>query len=150
METSPSRSRGASAAAALLLLANVVVPLVWGDVYPFTSAPMFRDAPRECCRYRVLAVDGRELPAEDWLLQRVYDGNPVGYGVGLRPPPVLEAEYGIIHDEATVRRHVERQFARSVNQGQQRVEIVQEVLGGVDGQRVGVVRCQRWQIDRVE
>ena len=36
------RPRLATAAAAALLAANVIVPFLWGDVYPFTSAPMFR------------------------------------------------------------------------------------------------------------
>src|SRR3954469_6337007 len=91
------RSRLAIAAAAAVLVANVVVPLLWGDVYPFTSAPMFRDSPRQFCNYHVYAADGTELPATDWLVQRVYDGNPVGYGVGVRPPAVLEQEFGVIH-----------------------------------------------------
>ena len=81
------------AAAGLLLAANVVVPLLFGDVYPFTSAPMFRDCPGQCANYRVLAADGRELPAEEWLLSRVYDGNPVGYGVGVRPPALNEQAF---------------------------------------------------------
>ena len=93
-----------------VLIANIVVPLVGGDIYPFTSAPMFRDSPSQCCNYRVLAADGPELKLENWLLQRVYDGNPVGYGVGLRPPAILETEFGVVHDEVAVRQHVERQF----------------------------------------
>src|SRR4051812_46002343 len=95
MDASPRRSRLALAAAALLLAANVVVPALWGDVYPFTSAPMFRDSPARCCGYHVFAPDGRELPAENWLVQRVYDGNPVGYGVGVRPPAVIEQTFGV-------------------------------------------------------
>src|SRR4051812_28304405 len=99
------RSRLAMIAAAILLMANVVVPLVWGDVYPFTSAPMFRDSPRQCCTYRVLDADGRPLAADEWLLQRVYDGNPIGYGVGVRPPPVIEQQFGVVHDEVCIRQH---------------------------------------------
>src|SRR4051794_30143843 len=88
------RSRGAIASVAALLAANVIVPLLWGDVYPFTSAPMFRESPRQFCNYRVYGPSCEELPLVDWNLQRVYDGNPVGYGVGVRPPPVLEQEFG--------------------------------------------------------
>src|SRR2546421_10653164 len=105
-----TRSRLGISAAAALLLANIVVPLIWGDVYPFTSAPMFRDSPRRCCNYRVYAADGGELLADDWLVQRIYDGNPLGYGVGVRPPVVLEQEFGVVPDGAVVRRHIERQF----------------------------------------
>jgi hypothetical protein len=141
-------SRAGLAAAGLLLAANVVAPLVWGDLHPFTSAPMFRDCPVACCNYRVVAADGSELPAENWLVQRVYDGNPIGYGVGLCPPAVMEQEFGCIHDETAVRQHIERQFARSCNAAHGEVEVVQEVIGPLDGERVGVVRTQRWRVPR--
>src|SRR5437763_1160548 len=98
------RSRIALAAVTLLLAANVVVPILWGDVYPFTSAPMFRDSPTECCNYQVYASDGQELPAEGWLLHLIYDGNPIGYGVGVCPPDIIEQQFGLAHDEAEVRR----------------------------------------------
>jgi hypothetical protein len=131
-----------------LLIANVVVPLLGGDIYPFTSAPMFRDSPSQCCNYKVLAADGRELNLRDWRLERVYDGNPVGYGVGVRPPPILETQFGSVHDEATLRKHVERQFGEPVNQEHPFVDVIQEVIGPTGGQRLGVVRQQRWRIER--
>jgi hypothetical protein len=132
----------------MLLAANVVVPLVWGDVYPFTSAPMFRDNPRQCCNYRVYAPDGTELPAEEWLCQRVYDGNPLGYGVGIEPPPVLECEFGQIHSERQVREHV----ARLLNDPRHRmlayVVVEQALVGPLDAERVGVVRESRLMVQR--
>jgi hypothetical protein len=146
MDASLTRSRLAMTAAVLLLAANVVVPLVWGDVYPFTSAPMFRDAPQCCCNYRVYGADGRELPAADWLVQRIYDGNPVGYGVGICQPSVIEQEFGAIHDEPTVLKHIEEQFAAPQNQSHKSIEVVQEVIGAIDSQRVGVVKTSRWHI----
>jgi hypothetical protein len=136
----------ALAAVGLLLAANVVVPLLWGDVYPFTSAPMFRDSPQQCCNYRVVAADGSELPPDDWLLQRVYDGNPLAYGVGICPPAVIEQQFGIIHDEAAVRRHIERQFELPRHQLCKSVEVIQEVIGPIDDRRVGVIRAARWRI----
>jgi hypothetical protein len=148
MEPSSLRSRLALAAAALLLAANVVVPLVWGDVYPFTSAPMFRDSPNQCCSYQVLAADGRELLADQWLVQRIYDGNPIGYGVGVRPPAVIEQEFGVVHDEAAVRRHVERQLAEPRDPSHESIEVVQQVIGPVDREHVGVVRTERWHARR--
>src|SRR5207247_11098909 len=111
METSLTRSRIATAAVSALLVANVVVPLVWGDVYPFTSAPMFRDSPRQFCNYRVFSAKGKELDPADWLVQRVYDGNPVGYGVGVKPPLVPAPQFGIVHAEDTQRDHFQRQLA---------------------------------------
>jgi hypothetical protein len=135
--------------AGLLLAANLVVPLVWGDVYPFTSAPMFRDCPARCCNYQVLAADGAELPAEDWLAQRVYDGNPVGYGVGICPPSVLEQEFGLVASEDAVRRHFEQQLARPEHRPHAYLDVVQQVLGPLENsQRVGIVETNRWRISR--
>jgi hypothetical protein len=130
----------------ILLAANVVVPLLWGDVYPFTSAPMFCDKPTKFCNYRVYAPTGEEFPLSDWSLQRVYDGNPVGYGVGVRPPAVIEQEFGVIPDEAAVRDHVQDQFKREQNSRFDHVEVVQEIIGAMDAQRVGVIESHRWTI----
>jgi hypothetical protein len=148
MGNSPNKLGWGPVAAVVLLAANVVVPIVWGDIYPFTSGPMFRDAPAQCCTYRVFDSRGNELPAKAWLCQRIYDGNPVGYGVGIRPPPVIEQQYGVIHDEAVVRAHFGRILARSENQRLAYVEVVQEVLGPLPGGSVGIVRTQRWRIER--
>lgn len=135
-------------AAAALLAANVFVPLALGDVYPFTSAPMFRDCPTQCVNYRVYAASGHELPAEEWLVQRIYDGNPVGYGVGLRPPAVVEKQFGSIDSEAEVRKHIEGQLNAPRHRQHGWVEVVQEVIAPVDGRRVGVVRTSRWRVER--
>jgi hypothetical protein len=130
------------------LLASVVVPLVWGDVFPFTSSPMFRDNPRQCCNYRVFGPDGEELPAEDWLCHRIYDGNPVGYGVGIQPPLVLEQEFGQVCSEEDVRSHFRQLVHRTDHLGLQYVEVVQEVIGPLDDERVGIVSTKRIRIDR--
>src|SRR3954466_9510455 len=116
----------------LFFAAHVIVPLVWGDLYPFTSAPMFRDSPTQYCNYHVFAESGTELPQEDWLLQRIYDGNPVGYGVGIEPPAVLEKEFGVVHDEPTVRQHFEQQWDKSPLQRRRNlawVTVEQETFG---------------------
>jgi hypothetical protein len=135
-------------AAAALLAANVVVPLVWGDVYPFTSAPMFRDNPRQCCNYRVFAPDGTELAADDWLCQRIYDGNPLGYGVGIKPPAVIEQCFGDVHTKVQIRQHVERLLAEERHGDLQSVEVVQEVIGPTGAERVGVVATNRFVVRR--
>jgi hypothetical protein len=135
-------------AAAIVLAANVVVPLVWGDVYPFTSAPMFRDNPRQCCNYRVYAPDGTELPAEAWLCHRIYDGNPVGYGVGIEPPPVLERQFGQVHTEQHIREHIERLLNELRNRSLDHVEVVQEVIGPIDAERVGPLPSRRFIVRR--
>jgi hypothetical protein len=140
-------SRWPLVAVALLLAANGIVPLVFGDVYPFTSAPMFRDAPRACCNYRVFGPDGQELSPEDWLVQRIYDGNPVGYGVGVRPPAVIEQEFGVVHDEAAVRQHIAQQLRTEKHRDLAYVEVEQQVIGPL-GRRVGVTSTRRWRVER--
>lgn len=129
------------------LATHAVLPVFCGDIYPFTSAPMFRDCPNCYCNYRVLAPDGKPLRAEDFLVQRIYDGNPLGYGVGIVPPPILE-RFGEVRDEATLRRHIEQQLVRPANARYPFVTVEQEVIGPVDGQRVGVVRVERFRVDR--
>lgn len=147
MPNEPLRSRLALLSVGILLAANVVVPLIGGDVYPFTSAPMFREGGDRCCNYRVYSPEGRELPAENWLVQRVYDGNPVGYGVGVVPPAVIEQKFGAVPEEA-VWWHILWQFPRDGNRQYRYVEVEQDVLGPVDDQRVGVIRTNRWRVER--
>lgn len=142
------RSRLALVSVLILLAANVIVPLIGGDVYPFTSAPMFREGGERCCNYRVYSPDGIELRAEDWLMHRVYDGNPVGYGVGVLPPPVPELKFGAVPEAAAVWPHVQRQFPRDGNRQYRYVEVEQDVLGPVDEQRVGVMKTNRWRVER--
>jgi len=142
------RSRVAMSAAGILLAANVVVPMIGGDVYPFTSAPMFREGGDRCCNYRVYSPEGRELPAENWLVQRVYDGNPVGYGVGVVPPAVIEQKFGEVPVAAAVWWHILRQFPRDGNRHYAYVEVEQDVLGPVDEQHVGVMKTNRWRVER--
>lgn len=163
MKATPSQSglfRG-PIAVGLLLAANAIVPLVWGDIYPFTSAPMFRDTPTQFAEYRVYDPAGNRLPSKHYALERersddpfligrVYDGNPVGYGVGIGPPPVLEQQFGVVHDEATVRRHIQAQLARPENEKYRYVVVEQDVIGAIDGQRVGVVKTNRWEVNRLK
>ena len=146
----------------VLLAANAVVPLICGDVYPFTSAPMFRDTPMQYAEYRVFDPAGNQLPSKHYALERqrsddpfligrVYDGNPVGYGVGIAPPPVLEQEFGVVHEEATVRRHIEAQLARPANAQYRYVVVEQDVIGAIDEQHVGVVKTNKnapWKVER--
>jgi hypothetical protein len=137
-------------AAAGLLVASIVVPVVWGDVYPFTSAPMFRDNPRVCCNYRVFGPGGEELPAAHWLCQRVYDGNPLGYGVGIRPPAVIEQQFGQIHAEEHLRRHVQQLLNRPEYAALDYLRIEQDIIGPLPAapERVGVVETRTLTVGR--
>ena len=131
----------------LFLSAHVVVPLVWGDVYPFTSAPMFRDQPERYCDYHVFAPDGSELPHEDWLVQRVYDGNPVGYGVGITPPQVIEQEFGAVHEDRQIREHILRRYKNLSSSSPSYVDVEQWVFGPTGG-TIGRLKVSSRRIHR--
>jgi hypothetical protein len=82
------------------------------------------------------------------LVQRIYDGNPVGYGVGLCPPGVLEQQFGVTHVEAAVRQHFERLLSRSECQDTSAIEVEQDVIGPMGSGRVGVIETHRWRVER--
>lgn len=146
-------------ACGLFVVANFLVPLTLGDVYPFTIAPMFRDTPQVYCNYRVYAPDGTLLAdnstrrcdpnsrPDPFLLRRYYDGNPVGLGVGLCPPKTLD-EFGAVADKETVHRH----FAQCLTNHKDfaYVDVEQEIIGPIDAWRVGVQRTNRWRVSREE
>jgi hypothetical protein len=135
-------------AVGIFLAAHVVVPLVWGDLYLFTSAPMFRDNPQRYCDYHIFRPDGKELAQEDWLVQRVYDGNPVGYGVGVTPPEVIEQRFGVIHEEQQVREHIVRQFAKAQNSHWRFVTVEQQIYGPAEDGTIGLLESYLWRITR--
>jgi hypothetical protein len=147
------------ACCALFVAANLLAPLLLGDVYPFTIAPMFRDAPRQYCNLRMYAPDGTLLAdnstrrsdpvgsPDPFRLRRYYDGNPVGVGVGICPPETLD-RFGEAPDEQAVRRHVAACLREQGNLAY--VEVEQEFVGAIDRRRVGVQRTLRFRVDREE
>jgi hypothetical protein len=154
---STSQHLGVVVCCLLFAAANVLVPITLGDVYPFTIAPMFRDAPQAYANYRVFAPDGSKLadnsrrdldPAgtpDPFLLRRYYDGNPVGCGVGICPPQTL-GDFGVVHTESYVRKHIAQHWPRDL--ALPYVEVEQEIIGPLDAQRVGVQKTTRWRVER--
>jgi hypothetical protein len=132
-------------AIAVFVLANLIVPAVFGDLYPFTVTPMFSDSPKVYCEYRVLAPDGSILRLADFQLQREYDGNPPGLGAGLIPSVTLD-RFGIVPEERAVVDHVARRLPTM--EGLPYVDVVQEVIGPVSSERVGITRTNRWRVSR--
>ena len=140
----PPPSRLALTSAVTFAACNLVLSIVFGDLYPFTITPMFCDSPRLYCQYQVLDPQGGQLPLGDFHLQRNYDGNPVGLGAGVRPPPSLD-QFGTAPDEATVRAHVTR-ILNSHFPELQYVDIVQAVIGPVDLKKIGVIKEARFRV----
>lgn len=130
----------------VFLAANILVPLILGDVFPFTTAPMFRDAPQTYSVYRVFDPAGRELPAKDLKLQRIYDGNPPGYGVGIQPPHTL-CVFGANATDEEIRLHVAANYP---SDGPEYLDIEHDIIGAVDANRCGVVRTDKQRVFRPE
>lgn len=162
-QTTPTAIRRPSpavlACCAAFVAANLIVPLTLGDVYPFTIAPMFCDAPQSYCNYRVYDPQGNRLAdnstrridppgaPDPFCLRRYYDGNPTGLGVGVCPPPTIDGgQFGSVHDEQHVRRHIAACLATQADLAF--VEVEQQIVGPIDDYRVGVVKTNRWRIDR--
>jgi hypothetical protein len=127
--------------------AFVVVPLFVTDLFPFSQAPMFADAPRQCCNYTVYLPDGQQSPPDrlkDVGLQRNYWGNPVGVGTGFLPPTSVDV-FGEVATEAEVRKVVEEHLRERPELPF--VDVVQEVIGALDDQRAGIRETHRWHIE---
>lgn len=118
------------------VLVNVLAPIVVGEFYPFTVSPMFCDEPQVYCEYELYDSSGESLPLKEFELQRNYDGNPPGLGVGIKPAPTLD-HFGHVPDERQLRRHLEAQLAKHPELDS--VRVVQKVIGAIDMQRVGVI-----------
>ena len=107
------RGRTELAAVGLFCLTFAVVPLVTTELYPFSRAPMFSDAPQLYCDYEVFGPDGRRITDLATLtklgLQRNYWGNPLGVGVGYAPPPSVD-DFGRVASEEDVTAFVTRRL----------------------------------------
>ncbi len=141
----------------LFALSNILVPVCLGDIYPFTIAPMFRDTPLSYANYRIFSPDGTKLadnsrraidPAtspDPFKLRRYYDGNPVGCGVGICPPVTL-GDFGTVHQESFVRKHIVKNWPKELELPF--IEVEQEIVGPINAQEVGVQQRIRWRIER--
>ena len=89
----------------IFVIVHLAAPLVIGERYPFTVAPMFRDQPSCYCTYEVEDVNGKTLDSKQFGLHLVYDGNPVGFGVGLKPVPTMHP-FGTVPSESEVREYL--------------------------------------------
>ena len=129
----------------LFVVVNLLVPALWSELYPFTIAPMFSDSPKVYCNYVVFDPLGNRLPLKDFQLQRNYDGNPVGLGAGIKPLPTIDV-FGSVPDRITLTEHVKRQLEKHPEL--EYVTVVQEVVGPISNERVGVVRRNEFSVKR--
>lgn len=107
---------------------------------------MFADAPQRYCDYHLFGPDGEELALVAFGMHRNYWGNPIGAGVGFLPPPTVD-QFGTVAIADEVTAHLRQQLRAWPELAY--VEVVQEVIGDIDGQRVGPIpeKTQRWRVD---
>jgi hypothetical protein len=137
------RGRREAAAVILFALLCVGVPLWCGELYPFSCAPMFMDAPQMYCDYQIEGPEGRSLAPVEFGVQRNYWGNPVGMGTGFRPPPTVDS-FGEVAPRETVTATVASRLADHPELPY--VDVVREVVGPMGDRSIGVVARERWRV----
>ena len=142
------RGRRELAAVGLFCLAFAAMPLLTSELYPFSRAPMFADAPRQYCDYAIVTPTGERVTDAAVLtklgLQRNYWGNPLGVGVGFRPPEGVDV-FGTVATEKQVHDVVAprlKQFPQWPH-----VMVEQTVIGPTDADHIGEVRRELWRVD---
>lgn len=132
--------------AGLFVLLNLGIPLLIVDLFPFSRAPMFEDAPVLYCNYLVHDPQGKPFTGDrliDLGLQRNYWGNPLGSGVGFHPPPTID-RVGEVASAEDVRKCVERYLRLHPELAY--LDVVQEILGPISSHQVGVMQQHSWRI----
>jgi hypothetical protein len=140
------RGRQELLAVTVFCLASVVVPLWRLELYPFSRAPMFADAPGQYCTYTILDPHNRVLPLHEFGLHRNYWGNPLGEGVGFQPLPSVD-EFGLVASQEKVVAAVQETLRQ--RQDLPYIEVIQEVIGPLDEQRIGPIQSSRWRVDNL-
>lgn len=133
--TAARKSRGLEIAAVVaFVVLNLAAPFVLGEMYPVTVSPMFCDQPTQYCTYEVFDENGKPLDREQLGLHLVYDGNPVGLGMGIKATPTMH-KFGEVPTIEEVKLHV-RRAAGVAGKNSGSIRVVQTVVcceGGCPG-----------------
>ena len=129
-------------------LATFVVPLVFCELYPFSTPTMFARELHEHVAYQVKAPDGTRLPSLPFGLQLNNPHDPPlrnfgRFGYGRQASPSLR-DYDLVATQEEVERQVQ---ARLRAYPQLRfVYVNQVVVGAIDATRVGIIEVSPWLI----
>jgi hypothetical protein len=63
----------------------LIIALLFEELYPFTNSPMFRDNEYIYTRYFIMDSSGQIIPDHLLKLHQIYNGNPIGLGIGKKP-----------------------------------------------------------------
>lgn len=147
-DSSADTARPAGAGRLLVIFAwafaQIIAPIIYLELYPFSRSPMFRDAPLVYCEYEVIYEQGRSLPLADFQLSRVYFGNPPGLGVGYQPPATVD-RFGEVTPEQDILASVAAGLAR--RGGPEVVIVTRRVVGAIDDMTVGVLSTHSWRVE---
>jgi hypothetical protein len=124
---------------------NLVVPLTFKDLFPFTVMPMFSDAPRELWRLEVFDPEGNRLPKRAFSCSDLYLANPHPR-IGVRLPPTLNRAEGGVSEQEIVETLRERLLEHPELPY---IDVVQRRFGTItrDGREtVGTQEVRRWRI----
>lgn len=132
---------------AFFAVSLLLMPLLFRELYPFSSFHVFVDRPHHYSRYTVRDSKEQKLALTDFGLHRNYIGNG-GYSVtqpephkgGSSLPPCLDL-FGEVAHPVEVQQHVKGRLATG-----QIVKVTQEVIGPIDRRTVGVVAKNEWTI----
>jgi hypothetical protein len=124
---------------------NTLLPLLFTDLFPFSTMPMFSDAPHELWQLRVFDPGGRLLPESTFSVAGLYVANPRPR-IGVRLPFTVNRPDGSA-SQAEITEAVQRGLAQHPELPY--VEVVQLRIGAVlKGSREAVEASEvrRWRI----
>lgn len=141
--SSSPASRGEKAFVIGFILVGLLGPIILGERYPFSIAPMFCQQPTCYCEYTIFDPSGEPIELHRFQLQRVYDGNPEGMGVGIKPPATLD-QFGSVPTEEQLIEHM--QGIDGAWEDLPFVDVVVDVIGDLEGVRVGRIEDRSFRV----
>ena len=131
---------------ALFCAVNLVVPVFVAELFPFSRFWLFADAPQRYCEYEIRSDLGRRIAPWRMGLQRNYNGAQPHEFYGRRLRPSID-RFGEVATEQEVRAQVEMALVR--HPALRAVRVRQQVIGAIDGDKIGVVETNVWRIRNV-
>ena len=132
------------AGVATFILVNLIAPFLVGEYFPFTTSPMYSDSPQIYCTYKIFDEDNLEINVDYLGLRQIYNGNPPGLGVGLKPPETAN-HFGKQATEKEVKEMVQRNLTKF---NYKFVIVEQYLVHDLDGNKIGPTAIpKRWQVE---
>jgi hypothetical protein len=135
---------------AAYVLAGVLVPLAFEELYPFSRVAIFVDAPQFMCTYRAWLPNGAEVPLQLVGLDRQYVAlrgftarHPERHTAAVLLPPTIDRS-GVVPDEGEIVAIVAGRLAQT---NIPYLDVEQTVLGAMDT-RISPISQRRFRVER--